>query len=77
MTRWNLQKVAVVCKQLDCGSIVSMEVKETSQNTYMWTISDKCFGSSQNCPSEVGSTKLVITCSGKLISDTLSANNGM
>ncbi|XP_037613546.1 CD5 antigen-like [Sebastes umbrosus] len=39
---WTLKKAAVACRELDCGSAVSLELREESSYRSMWGIGSDC-----------------------------------
>ncbi|XP_070762197.1 scavenger receptor cysteine-rich type 1 protein M130-like [Enoplosus armatus] len=65
---WSLKEAAVICRELDCGSVVSAGEKKASSNrVYMWRMSSDCVQSGsvlRDCirPS-VSTVILELTCS--------------
>ncbi|KAM4605946.1 scavenger receptor cysteine-rich type 1 protein M160-like [Polymixia lowei] len=59
----NLKSAAVMCRQMDCGSVVSIELKDGSRDQPVWSIMSYCFESGstlRECviDSSVSSTKI-------------------
>ncbi|XP_054458861.1 scavenger receptor cysteine-rich type 1 protein M130-like [Anoplopoma fimbria] len=70
---WTLKKPSVACRELDCGSAVPVGRREESSKRSVWLIDSDCFqfGSAlRECLiSNLSSSILALTCSGKPISD--------
>ena len=70
---WNQKTSAVVCKQLDCGSSVSVEMIHGSRHKDVWDIDYLCVGSESSLSEcgklkDTGSTVRVdVKCSGNSI----------
>ncbi|XP_071402192.1 scavenger receptor cysteine-rich type 1 protein M160-like [Centroberyx affinis] len=66
---WSLKSAAVVCRRLDCGSVVSTERKKDSSSTSVWRIRSSCLQSGstlRECvvtESDSSPLSLQITCS--------------
>ncbi|XP_059208677.1 scavenger receptor cysteine-rich type 1 protein M130-like [Centropristis striata] len=63
---WNLKEAAVVCRELDCGSAVSVTRKKNSTYRHVWSIRHDCVlsGSLRQCAaSDTSVYSLDITCS--------------
>ena len=73
--RWKVKDAAVICRELDCGSVVSVEWREEYSRTRMWVIKSYCDYSPSNlrdCVQAQGSFgTLMITCSGTSISSII------
>ncbi len=80
---WTLQEAAVICRELDCGSAVSVGRREESSDRSAWWIWSDCVqsGSSlRDCVTSRDSRFILdLICSGKpvsdIISDTISDRN--
>ncbi|KAI3365140.1 hypothetical protein L3Q82_010111 [Scortum barcoo] len=72
---WTLKTAAVVCRELDCGSAVSIGIRNESSYKSTWEISSSCVESGyalRECVSPSSfSSSIEITCSGKPISDII------
>ena len=42
---WKLESSAVVCRQLDCGSVVSTVISSLTSDVSMWSSFSHCVGS--------------------------------
>ncbi len=73
---WSLNEAAVVCRELDCGSAVSVGEKKESSDRPVWSIRSYCVQSGSVLRECVGSSSssstLDLICSGKPISDIIS-----
>jgi len=69
-----LKTAGVVCRELDCGSAVSVGEREESSDRPMWYIRPDCAHSGpdlRECATAISSADiLTLTCSGKPISET-------
>lgn len=69
----NLKTASVVCRQLDCGNVVSIAQRELSKSAFNWYIKDEClefgFNLSECAALQYTSDVTEITCSGKSITD--------
>ena len=72
---WTLKTAAAACKELDCGSAVSVEQRKESSWRSVWRISSDCDQSGsalRECAiSDISFYILNLTCSGKSISDII------
>lgn len=72
---WTLKKAAAACKELDCGSAVSVEEREESSERSVWGIRSDCVQSGsalRECATSGSSNSIMnLTCSGKPISDII------
>jgi len=71
----NLKAAGVACRELDCGSAVSVGEREESSKRPVWWIRSDCVqsGSALRECAESASSKVILnlTCSGKPISDII------
>uniref|UniRef100_A0A8P4FZZ4 SRCR domain-containing protein n=1 Tax=Dicentrarchus labrax TaxID=13489 RepID=A0A8P4FZZ4_DICLA len=72
---WTLKAAADVCRELDCGSPVSVGRRKESSDRPLWWITSECIHSGsalRDCvTSDSYSYILDLTCSGKTISDII------
>ncbi|XP_033970114.1 scavenger receptor cysteine-rich type 1 protein M130-like [Trematomus bernacchii] len=70
---WNLKEAGVACRELDCGSAVSVGRREESSERPAWWISSDCVQSGsamRECAASSSSLSFLnLTCSGKPIRD--------
>ena len=73
---WTLKTAGVACRELDCGSAVSVGERGGSSKRPVWRINSDCVESGsalRECAASASSPYfLTLTCSGKLISDIFS-----
>ncbi|XP_074503517.1 CD5 antigen-like [Sebastes fasciatus] len=73
---WTLKAAAAACRDLDCGSAVSVEQREESSQRSVWLIRSVCVQSGsalRECATSGYSNSILnLTCSGKPISDIIS-----
>ncbi|XP_059208675.1 scavenger receptor cysteine-rich type 1 protein M130-like [Centropristis striata] len=62
---WTLKETAAVCRELDCGSPVSVRVRKESLDRFVWSFKFDCVqsGSLRECVTSGSSYSLDITCS--------------
>ena len=69
-SKWNQSSSAVVCRQLDCGSAVSVKRSWGFTEQLVWKITSPCVGSESSlreCPPSLSYTsneRLEVKCSG-------------
>ncbi|XP_074482520.1 CD5 antigen-like [Sebastes fasciatus] len=72
---WTLKEAAAACRDLDCGSAVSVEEREESSERSVWRIRSDCVQSGsalRECATSGSSNSIMnLTCSGKPISDII------
>nr|XP_033503095.1 scavenger receptor cysteine-rich type 1 protein M130-like [Epinephelus lanceolatus] len=73
---WTLKTAGVVCRDLDCGSAVSVGERKESSDRPVWRIRSDCVHSGsalRECATSSSSSFVLnLTCSGKPISDIIS-----
>ena len=73
LSLWTLKAAGVACRELDCGSAVSVGQREESSKRPVWRISSDCVQSGsplRECAAPDSSfPSLTLTCSGKPIRD--------
>ncbi len=79
---WSLKEAAVICRELNCGFVVSTGHTEASSHMYdVWWIRSYCVQSGstlRDCVrADFSTISLEITCSGKPISDTITDSKVM
>ncbi|XP_067433182.1 collagen alpha-1(XII) chain-like [Thunnus thynnus] len=76
---WSLKEAAVVCRELDCGSVVSTRSRNEPSDRSVWRINPDCVKSGsalRECASSSSSSSIVeLTCSGKSISEIIYDSN--
>ena len=67
---WSLKSAAVVCRQLDCGSAISTELRFVSTRAPIWLLKTSCVGSESSlreCVTEethYADGRIGVVCSG-------------
>ncbi|KAJ4942556.1 hypothetical protein JOQ06_012410 [Pogonophryne albipinna] len=78
---WTLKAAGVACRELDCGSAVSVGEREESSERDVWGISSDCVesGSALRECAAPGSSDyiLILTCSDKLFQPNISVSSSM
>ena len=78
-SEWSLKEAAIACREMECGSAVSIGRRDESPRRPVWEITPDCLqaGSTlRDCASSGSSSSMVeLTCSGKSISDIISDSN--
>ena len=78
-SEWNLKEAAAACRELDCGSAVSVGLREESSERSVWFIWSECVQSGsalRECAASGFSDYILnLTCSGKPISDIIYDSN--
>ncbi|XP_074517815.1 uncharacterized protein LOC141784032 [Sebastes fasciatus] len=73
---WTLKAAAAVCRQLDCGSAVSVEQRKESSFRSVWLIKSDCVQSKyalRECAASVSSNSILdLTCSDLLLQPNIS-----
>lgn len=73
--RWNLKVADVACRDLDCGSAVSIRDREESSERSVWWIPSDCVQSGsavRDCLLPRSSSSIMdLTCSSKFIRDII------
>ncbi|KAF1389823.1 hypothetical protein PFLUV_G00077550 [Perca fluviatilis] len=79
-SEWTLKRAAAACRELDCGSAVSVEREESSYRS-MWRIWSDCVESGSTlrecAASDSSSSVLHLTCSGLLLQPNISVSSTM
>ncbi|KAK5910503.1 hypothetical protein CesoFtcFv8_004331 [Champsocephalus esox] len=79
---WTLKAAGVACRELDCGSAVSVVQREESSERPVWWIRSDCVESGsalRECvaSSSSSSSSLTLTCSDKLFQPNISVSSSM
>ncbi|XP_037615883.1 uncharacterized protein LOC119482456 [Sebastes umbrosus] len=78
---WTLKEAAAVCRDLDCGSAVSVEEREGSSKRSMWRISSYCVQSRstlRECAASHSSRYILnLTCSDLLLQPNISGSSSV
>ncbi|KAE8285529.1 Scavenger receptor cysteine-rich type 1 protein M130 Soluble CD163 [Larimichthys crocea] len=76
---WTLKTAAVACRDLDCGSAVSVEQREESSDRSVWWIRSDCVQSGsalRDCASSSSSSSILnLTCSDLLVQPNISVSS--
>ncbi|XP_037617167.1 scavenger receptor cysteine-rich type 1 protein M130-like [Sebastes umbrosus] len=78
---WTLKEAAAVCRDLDCGSAVSVEQREGSSRRSVWWIRSDCVQSGsalRECAISVSSVSILnLTCSDLLLQPNISGSSSV
>ncbi|XP_037615882.1 CD5 antigen-like [Sebastes umbrosus] len=78
---WTLKKAAAVCRDLDCGSAVSVKEREESSRRSVWRISSYCVQSGsalRECVTSYSSKSILnLTCSDLLLQPNISGSSSV
>ncbi|XP_067451750.1 scavenger receptor cysteine-rich type 1 protein M130-like [Thunnus thynnus] len=79
---WTMKVAAVICRVLDCGSAVSIGIRNEPSDRSVWWIDHDCVGSGstlRDCVSSSGSSSSIIelTCSDLLLQPIISVSSTM
>ncbi|XP_038550460.1 uncharacterized protein LOC119884066, partial [Micropterus salmoides] len=78
---WTLKTAAVVCRDLDCGSVVSVGQREESSVRPLWWIRSNCVQSGsalRECASSYSSSSILdLTCSDLLLQPNISVSSSV